>query len=128
MSDESTLESVRAYYGKVLKTNADLQTSACCTAEAMPLHLRALAADIHEEVQSKFYGCGSPLPHALEGATVVDLGCGSGRDTFMLSKLVGPSGRVIGVDMTKEQLAVAERHRDWHAKKFGRATSLRLPR
>ena len=122
-SSESTLDSVKSYYGKVLQTNKDLQTSACCTAEALPVHLRALAGEIHEEVQEKFYGCGSPIPHALEGATVVDLGCGSGRDSYMLSKMVGPKGRVIGVDMTKEQLAVAERHRDYHAKKFGYASS-----
>ncbi len=120
---QTTLESVKAYYGRILQTNKDLQTSACCTAAALPAHLVALAAEIHEEVQEKFYGCGSPIPHVLEGATVLDLGCGSGRDTFMLSKLVGARGRVIGVDMTAEQLAVAERHRQWHAQKFGYASS-----
>jgi ubiquinone/menaquinone biosynthesis C-methylase UbiE len=122
MSD-TTLESVKRYYGTILKSNRDLQTSACCTAEALPPHLRAVADDLHEEVREKFYGCGSPIPPALDGATVVDLGCGAGRDTFILSKLVGPAGRVIGVDMTAEQLAVAERHREWHARKFGQATS-----
>jgi arsenite methyltransferase len=119
----SSLETIKAYYGKVLKTNQDLQTSACCTSEALPQHLRAIAAQIHDEVQEKFYGCGSPIPHALEGATVLDLGCGSGRDTFILSRLVGPHGRVIGVDMTPEQLAVAERHRGYHARMFGFAAS-----
>jgi SAM-dependent methyltransferase len=118
---DTTLESVKSYYGKVLRSNQDLQTSACCTAEALPRHLAAVAAEIHDEVLEKFYGCGSPLPPALAGATVLDLGCGSGRDTFILSKLVGPTGRVIGIDMTAEQLAVAERHREWHARKFGHA-------
>ena len=122
-ASDTTLESVKAYYGQVLKTNQDLQTSACCTAEALPPHLAAVAAELHDEVVEKFYGCGSPIPHALAGATVLDLGCGSGRDTFILSKLVGPAGRVIGVDMTREQLAVAERHRQWHADKFGYARS-----
>jgi arsenite methyltransferase len=119
----STMESVKNYYGKVLKTNQDLQTSACCTAERLPVHLRAIELQIHEEVREKFYGCGSPIPHCLEGRTVLDLGCGSGRDAYLLSKLVGPSGQVIGIDMTAEQLEVAERHRAHQARVFGHARS-----
>ncbi|TJY55934.1 methyltransferase domain-containing protein [Sinimarinibacterium sp. CAU 1509] len=112
---------VRDYYGEVLKSTADLQTSACCTAEAMPRHLSRLLADIHDEVKDRFYGCGSPIPPALAGATVLDLGCGSGRDAYLMSRLVGAEGRVIGVDMTEAQLAVARRHLGWHADKFGYA-------
>jgi SAM-dependent methyltransferase len=52
---------------------------------------------------------------------VLDLGCGSGRDCYVLSRLVGEHGRVVGVDMTPEQLAVADRHRDWHAERYGYA-------
>ena len=85
--------------------------------------LRKLLEDVHPEVKDRFYGCGSPLPPALEGMTVLDLGCGSGRDVYLLSRLVGAAGRVIGVDMTAEQLAVARRHRDWHAERYGYATS-----
>lgn len=109
----SKVESVQQYYGKILASTQDLQTSACCTAEAMPAHLRPLLADIHDEVQAKFYGCGSPIPSELEGCTVLDLGSGSGRDCYLLSRLVGEHGRVIGVDITVEQLAVARRHVDW---------------
>ena len=116
-----TLDEVRRYYGEILKTSADLKTSACCLAEAMPRHLSRLLGDIHPEVRERFYGCGSPLPPALDGATVLDLGCGSGRDCYLLSRLVGPEGRVIGVDMTEEQLAVARQHLDYHAEKFGYA-------
>ena len=61
------------------------------------------------------------IPLALNGRTVLDLGCGTGRDCFVLSKLVGESGRVIGVDMTDEQLEVAKRHEDYHAKLFNYA-------
>ena len=89
----------------------------------MPPHIAAIVSQIHPEVVERFYGCGSPLPPALDGLTVLDLGCGTGRDCYALSKLVGPSGRVIGVDMTAEQLAVAEKHRDWHAERFGYAES-----
>ncbi len=116
-----TLDAVRRYYGEVLKTSADLQTSACCLAEAMPRHLVPLLSDIHPEVRERFYGCGSPLPPGLEGATVLDLGCGSGRDCYLLSRLVGPQGRVIGIDMTEAQMAVARRHLGYHAEKFGYA-------
>lgn len=116
-------QSVRDYYGKTLQSNADLKTSACCSAEAMPPHLRGLLAKLHPEVKDRFYGCGSPIPLALAGATVLDLGCGSGRDVYLLSALVGGTGWVMGVDMTPEQLKVARRHRDYHAHAFGHAGS-----
>lgn len=114
-----TLESVKVYYGEVLKSKADLQTGACCSADTMPPRLRELVAGVHPEVRERFYGCGSPIPDGLEGLTVLDLGCGSGRDCFVLSKLVGPAGRVIGVDMTDAQLEVARRHVDHHTKAYG---------
>ncbi|MDD5275525.1 MAG: methyltransferase domain-containing protein [Methylovulum sp.] len=112
-------ESVRHYYSQVLQSSDDLKTSACCSIDAMPAHLKVLLAGVHPEVLERFYGCGSPLPPALEGKTVLDLGCGTGRDCYLLSKLVGPTGQVIGVDMTLEQLEVAVRHRSWHAERFG---------
>ncbi len=127
MNASQTLDAVKAYYGSVLKSSSDLQTSACCTAESMPVYLRPIEAQLHDEVRDRFYGCGSPIPLCLDGATVLDLGCGSGRDTFLLSKLVGEHGQVIGVDMTDEQLAVARRHRDYHAQTFGyRQSNVRL--
>lgn len=119
----SHTETVKDYYGRVLQSSADLKTSACCLTEALPRHVSAVLADVHPEVKDRFYGCGSPIPPALEGATVLDLGCGSGRDCYVLSRLVGPRGRVIGLDMTDEQLAVARRHQAWHAEKFGWANT-----
>ena len=116
---KKTLEAVRDYYGKVLKTNKDLKTSACCTTDSLPARIREILKDIHPEVIEKFYGCGSPIPPALAGKTVLDLGSGSGRDCFILSKLVGAEGRVIGVDMTDSQLETARKHVDYHTQKFG---------
>ena len=55
----------------------------------------------------------------LRGCRVLDLGCGSGRDVYALAQLVGPTGSVVGVDMTGEQLAVAQQYRSFHAAKFG---------
>lgn len=117
------VESIREYYGRTLASSQDLKTGACCTSEVLPERMRGLVAGVHPEVRNRFYGCGVPIPPALEGRTVLDLGCGSGRDCYVLSQLVGPQGRVIGVDMTPEQLEVAERHRDWHARQFDQTRS-----
>lgn len=74
---------------------------------------------IHEEVTAKYYGCGICIPECLEGLKVLDLGCGAGRDVFAISQMVGPNGHVVGVDMTPEQLDVADKHKEYHAQKFG---------
>lgn len=123
MSNDQTIADVRHYYGTVLQSSGDLKTGACCTADAMPPRLRRLLEDVHPEIRDRFYGCGSPLPPALEGMTVLDLGCGTGRDAYLLSRLVGVHGRVIGVDMTGEQLAVARAHAGWQAERYGYASS-----
>lgn len=54
-------------------------------------------------------GCGIPTQEAgiKPGDTVLDLGCGAGVDVFLAAKAVGPSGKVIGVDMTPEMIAKA---------------------
>jgi arsenite methyltransferase len=117
--DSDLLQQVRHYYGEVLGSSGDLKTGACCAAETMPERLRNLLANVHAEVRDRFYGCGVPLPPVLGGAVVLDLGCGSGRDCYLLSQLVGEQGDVIGVDMTARQLAVARRHLGWHMDRFG---------
>ena len=114
---------VQNYYGEVLQSTDDLKTSACCTTDAPPKYLRDALARVHDEVITKYYGCGLVLPEALDGASVLDLGCGAGRDVYTLAQLVGADGRVVGVDMTPEQLAVARRHESWHAEQFGYAKS-----
>lgn len=122
-TDSKVAGDVRRYYGETLSRSADLRTGACCTAAAMPAFLRVLLPLLHDEVKERFYGCGSPIPPALAGATALDLGCGAGRDVYLLSKLVGERGRVIGVDMTPQQLTVARHHRDFHARAFNHARS-----
>lgn len=112
-------EQVQEYYGQTLQQSSDLQTNACCTGAEPPQYLKTILASLHDEVMAKYYGCGLILPEALEGLTILDLGCGAGRDVYILSKLVGEKGRVIGVDMTPEQLAVADQHREYHRDQFG---------
>jgi SAM-dependent methyltransferase len=110
---------VRDYYGKTLKSGADLKTDACCSPSALPRPVREALAKVHDEVTARYYGCGLTIPGELSGLSVLDLGSGSGRDCYILSQLVGAKGRVTGVDMTDEQLEVAERHRAHHAEAFG---------
>jgi arsenite methyltransferase len=118
-SDEGVRESVRDYYGNVLQSSEDLQTNACCVDGSVVDYHKPILGKVHDEVLSRFYGCGSPIPEGLKGMTVVDLGCGTGRDAYLCSALVGETGRVIGIDMTDEQLEVARRHVQFHADAFG---------
>jgi SAM-dependent methyltransferase len=112
-------ELVKDYYGNQLKGTADLRTSACCDASQMPDWLKPLLARIHPDVMARYYGCGLVCPTLLSGLKILDLGCGSGRDVYALAQLAGETGRVVGVDMTEEQLAVAEAHREHHRLAFG---------
>lgn len=112
---------VQEYYGRTLRSTADLQTSACCDPSQVPGWLKPLLARIHPEVMERYYGCGLVCPPLLEGRRILDLGCGSGRDVYALSQLAGPDGEVVGVDMTEEQLAVALRHMDYHREQVGYA-------
>lgn len=112
-------EIVQDYYGKQLNSSSDLKTTACCDISAAPTWLKPLLARIHPEVLARYYGCGLVCPPVLHGRRILDLGCGAGRDVYALAQLAGDTGAVVGVDMTDEQLAVAERHRRWHADRFG---------
>jgi len=112
-------EEVKEYYGKELSHSDDLKTNACCTIEEPPKHIKAILAKIHDDVITKYYGCGLTIPYQLKGLRVLDLGSGSGRDCYIASKLVGPDGHVVGVDMTDEQLAVANKHVGYHMDQFG---------
>ncbi|MGI1671868.1 MAG: methyltransferase domain-containing protein [Neptuniibacter sp.] len=114
-------EQVQEYYGKVLEGSDDLQTNACCTDTQMPGYLKKALSNIHDEVLARYYGCGLVSPQELKGCRILDLGSGSGRDCYVLSQFVGSEGAVVGVDMTDEQLEVANRHLDFHAQKFGYA-------
>jgi ubiquinone/menaquinone biosynthesis C-methylase UbiE len=114
-----TQKSVSEYYGSTLQSSGDLKTNACVTAHVPNTAIKDAIGKIHPSVLDKYYGCGFCTPDLLDGMTVLDLGCGSGRDVYIASQLVGPKGRVIGVDMTEEQLATAKEYQSYHAEKFG---------
>jgi len=114
-----THDQVKEYYGKVLQSQDDLKTSACCTAESVPSFLKPLFKSIPTEILKRYYGCGFPVPEGLEGCAVLDLGCGTGRDVYLVAQLLGEKGRVVGVDMTDEQLSLAREYQEAFAKDNG---------
>lgn len=114
-------DNVKAYYGETLQSSGDLKTDACCTIEDTPAWLKPVLSNIHPDVTERYYGCGLLAPLALSGARILDLGSGSGRDAYALAQLAGSEGSVVGIDMTREQLAVARDTLDWHAERFGYA-------
>ena len=113
-------ESVQQYYGQALKTTADLQTNACCTGSKPPQYIQDCIDKVHPTVLSKYYGCGLCLPnYDLTNLSILDLGCGAGRDVYIASQLVGPNGSVMGIDMTIEQLQTAREYQAYHTDQFG---------
>ncbi len=87
----------------------------CCPTAYDP----GLLAAIPTEVVARDYGCGDPTRHVHPGETVLDLGSGSGKACFLACQVVGPSGRVIGVDMNDEMLALARRAAPEVARRVG---------
>lgn len=93
------------------------EAALCCRVDYDPQFLKAIPAEVIE----KDYGCGDPSKHLHRGETVLDLGSGTGKICFIASQVVGPSGKVIGVDMTDEMLEVARRNAPIVAENVGHA-------
>ena len=91
------------------------QDSLCCPVSYDPRYLEV----IPREVIERDYGCGDPTPYLQPGDTVLDLGSGGGKTCFVAAQIVGPSGRVIGIDVNAEMLALARRHAPSVAGKLG---------
>jgi len=117
---EATLDAVRARYAEGARQQVP---ELCCPVD----YDASLLAVLPEEIVDRDYGCGDPSRFVREGDVVVDLGSGAGKICYMASQLVGPRGRVIGVDATDEMLALAREHQasvgdriGWHNVEFRR--------
>ena len=92
-----------------------VEANLCCPVDYDPQFLKAIPSEVIE----KDYGCGDPSKWLNSGETVLDLGSGTGKICFIASQVVGPEGKVIGVDMTDDMLEVANRNEPIVAKNIG---------
>jgi len=76
---------------------------------------------VPQEIVDRDYGCGDPTPYVGEGETVLDLGSGGGKVCYILSQVVGRSGRVIGVDCNQEMIDLARSYRREVGDRIGHA-------
>jgi arsenite methyltransferase len=107
-------QAVRNRYAEAAKK---VERELCCPVS----YDRKLLEAIPEEVLTCDYGCGDPTRHLEPGDTVLDLGSGSGKICFLASQIVGPTGKVFGVDMNDEMLTVARRNAPLVAQNIGYA-------
>lgn len=114
MSEHTIHEVVRERYGRIAQTEGASCCSSDCGCSEVKLYDTALIEGLPAEVTNLSLGCGDPVSIAnlREGETVLDLGSGGGIDCFLAARQVGPSGHVIGVDMTPAMLEKANAARD----------------
>lgn len=112
-TNDRTRGEVRAHYGKIARSTADSGCAPnCCGSGAdsgRKLGYSAEELAAVPEGANLGLGCGNPQAIAAlrEGEIVLDLGSGGGLDCFLAARQVGPTGRVIGVDMTADMVAKA---------------------
>ncbi len=114
MEGHEIKKAVREGYGKIAVTAGSccFPSASCCgggqSVEKLSRNIGYRPEDLQAvpEGANLGLGCGNPLAHASlkAGEVVVDLGSGAGFDCFLAANAVGPSGQVIGVDMTPEML------------------------
>ena len=108
--DKTTItEAVRERYASIARGERTGCGCSTATAPAIGYTAEDLAA---AGAANLGLGCGNPLALAAiePGMTVLDLGCGAGFDAFLAWRQVGPAGRVVGVDMTDEMLALTRQN------------------
>jgi len=94
-----------------------VEAALCCPIDYDPQYLKIIPQDVLD----RDYGCGDPSRYVREGDTVLDLGSGGGKICFIASQIVGPKGKVIGVDMTDDMLALARENAPIIAERVGYA-------
>ena len=104
--------SVKERYSRGAKQREE---SLCCPVD----YDTGLLEMLPDEIISRDYGCGDPSRYVKPGDTVLDLGSGGGKICYMAAQLTGDQGRVIGVDMNDDMLALARSYQDEMAAKLG---------
>ncbi len=94
-----------------------VEAALCCPIDYDPQYLKIIPQDVLD----RDYGCGDPSRYVREGDTVLDLGSGGGKICFIASQIVGPEGKVIGVDMTDDMLDLARSNAPVIAERVGYA-------
>jgi arsenite methyltransferase len=107
---------VRLRYGDAAQA---VEAALCCPVSYDAKLLEAIPTEVVE----RDYGCGDPSKHLRAGETVLDLGSGTGKICFMAAQIVGPTGRVIGVDMNDDMLALARGAAPEVARRIGYANT-----
>lgn len=102
-------------YERYAAASRQVEAALCCPVQYVGHYLKA----IPQEVIDKDYGCGDPSTYVREGDTVLDLGSGAGKLCYIMAQVVGPKGRVIGVDCNTEMLALARKYRLEVARNIG---------
>ena len=102
-------------YDRYAAAAHNVEQALCCPVSYSSEYLAA----IPEEIIERDYGCGDPTPFVRPGDTVVDLGSGPGKLAFILAQIVGPDGRIIGVDCNREMLRLARKHAPQVAERLG---------
>ncbi|MDF1742864.1 MAG: methyltransferase domain-containing protein [Gimesia sp.] len=104
--DQNSTEE-ESVYSRYANAANQKEQSLCCPVTYNAEYLSI----IPQEILERDYGCGDPTPYLSEGDTVVDLGSGGGKICYIASQIVGPEGKVIGVDCNAEMLALARKYK-----------------
>jgi SAM-dependent methyltransferase len=118
MSTDSIKDVVKEKYGQIAVLNDSLAPGicGCCTSDNIDYTIMSDSYDHlagYNPNADMGLGCGIPTEFAgiKEGDTVLDLGSGAGNDCFVALREVGPTGKVIGLDMTQEMIDKAEKNK-----------------
>ncbi|HKZ52065.1 MAG TPA: methyltransferase domain-containing protein, partial [Candidatus Acidoferrales bacterium] len=116
MPRAATLDAEKAVQRRYSQAARAKERTLCCPPSSYdPRYLEI----IPKEILKRDYGCGDPSRFLRPGDTVLDLGSGAGKICYIAAQIVGPKGKVIGVDFNPEMLTLARQHQAAIARRLG---------